>query len=1134
MPLKSAPSKPAEADRSELEAERVQYDKRIVALQLEITGLKESSAALKEDAEKLTAQLASTKKQAEKDRTDVKLIAENALSAISLIESGKAAQLTVDKAPLLDVSLSVAACTNLLVRKAGDIPDPFVLVLDPLGKEVLRTETMQDAASPQFDATKNKATLKIAKGSAAPVRIEVYSFIAGQSGLFLGAATIAADQLLSEGKRVLNLEPREKENDAAILKNAKNLGSVTILVSAAVPTGKQIQAAPASQPANVTPAGTVAAAAGPPPAQPPATVAPAVVQPIAPRVPQQPTKPVEAQTAVISKPLPKEAQSYLVHVMGCNGVLDRDTLGGKSDPYVVAYNSSDKKVELVRTPVVDDTSNPTWPQDRASFVVKLDPVADRDTCICFEVWDKDIGPTDDFLGFLKLPAVDILTQQTGTRQYQLRPREKENDQEILKLADQLGTITLNFIKLDAAAAAAAVASTPTVAPPSAAQVAEAAKGPAEKILLQVVGCNNLMKRMMYDCDPYVIINDVNGKEVKRTSTVEKTTNPTWKIQDGATSMLLAPSSTSFITLDVWDYDTLGSAQFLGQARVNVNEVLVLAKNNGSRIIDLVPREKENDNKIKEMAGKLGTITIKATTVEDVQPALNLATGATVVDSSIQNRAEDLKEVSLYVSGANDLIVRDFRSSDPFVIIYGIDGKELKKTPVCESNLNPTWPEDKASVKVYLSPADPGWIVFEMWDYNSLMDAKFMGQVKLTVPQLFQMNGKTAKLKLASRDKENDSTILEAKGKLGTITFTTKVSGLPTETGPQSSTVVSELPSSAPAMIQLGKPQNVRVYVSGCKGLLDRNTVFTKCNPYVTVTGPSGKEFKTPAAEGTLDPSWTAEKGSVVFPMEMNDPGFVTFDVYDLGKFSSTPLGFARFAVMDIFKGLGKKIIKLHPHDKETDSTLIKNADGLGTVAVEFSLPDGVPPPQPAAQPVAALPQSTAATAATGPSQAQPAPPPQQAPAQPQVAPQPQAPAVQQPQIAPPAPPPSDLVLKVCINGCDNLLNMDNTGFLRSLSDPMVEVFSPDNKKVFQTTEIKDNLNPRWPAAEASGSLRVKVGSGQSLRFNVVDVDPLSNDFLGEVKVSVDDAVSKLGQPRTYSLGQVDGKDAGTITVTFSS
>jgi hypothetical protein len=1125
-PVKAAPpTKSVETERAEMEADRAKYEKRILELEKDAKSLKESNATLSAESEKLATHLAAVKKQAEKDRAEMKLLAESALGAIALIESGKAATITADKAPLLDVPVCITHCTNLLTRKAGDIPDPYVVLLDPLGREVLRTETITDNVSPQFDAMKNKVTMKVARGSSASLRIEVYSFVPGQSGVFLGSAALASDQLLAEGKRVLVLEPREKENDELILKNAKGLGSVTITIGPSAPTGKSLLAAPVAPPPTAAPlvAPVVAAAAQPSAAQTSAAAATAPV--VAPRAPAAPTVPVTAQTVVASKPIPKEPMSFLVHIMGCNGVLDRDTFGGKSDPYVVAYSSVDKKTELVRTPVVDDTSNPSWPQDRASFVVKLDPEADKETALCFEVWDKDDTPSDDFLGFLRVPALDILSQQTGTRQYPLAPREKENDPEIIKLASQLGSITLNFIKLDAKAANPSAPQGVSVVAPTAAEIAEVAKGPAEKILLQVVCCNNLLKRFMYDCDPYVIINDVNGKEVKRTSTVEKTTNPTWKVQDGATSMLLAPSATSTVTFDVWDYDTLGSAQFLGQARVSVNDILVLTKSDGSRVLSLGPREKENDSKIKENIGKLGTITIKATRVEDVQPTLNVATGATIVESAVQTKAEDLKEVTLYVSGGNDLIVRDFRSSDPYVVIYGIDGKELKRTPVCESTLNPKWPEDKASVKVYLSPAYPGWIVLEMWDYNSVMDAKFMGLVKITVPQLFQLNGKTSKLKLMPRDKENDSTILEAKGNLGTVTFTTTISGLPAESSaPTSSEVVSELPSTAPSMIQLGKLQSVRVVVCGCKGLIDRNT-FGKCNPYVTVCGPNGKEFKTPAADGTLDPTWPADKASFVYELDMSDPGFVTFDVYDLGKFSSAPLGFARFAVQDIFRGLGKKVFKLHPHDKETDSTLIKSADKLGTVEVDFSLVNGAAT---AAAPPAVMAAGQPPTAAQPGASA--APPP--AVAQPTAAPA-ATQAVAAP-VIPPAAPPADAVLKICINGCDNLINADNTGFLRSLSDPQVEVFGPDNKKVFQTTEIKDNLNPRWPPSEASGSLRVKPGAGQFIRFNVVDVDTVGSDFLGEVKVSVDDALSKPGQPRNYSLGQVEGKDAGTITVTFSN
>ncbi len=96
-PMKAAPTKSIEVERAEWEAGRTTYENRILELVKDTNLLKESNAILTTGADKLSNQLASVKKQAEKDRKEVKLVAESALNAIALMESGKIAAMTVDR-----------------------------------------------------------------------------------------------------------------------------------------------------------------------------------------------------------------------------------------------------------------------------------------------------------------------------------------------------------------------------------------------------------------------------------------------------------------------------------------------------------------------------------------------------------------------------------------------------------------------------------------------------------------------------------------------------------------------------------------------------------------------------------------------------------------------------------------------------------------------------------------------------------------------------------------------------------------------------------------------------------------------------------------------------------------------------
>eukprot|EP00656_Telonema_subtile_P046600 TRINITY_DN53096_c0_g1_i1.p1 TRINITY_DN53096_c0_g1~~TRINITY_DN53096_c0_g1_i1.p1 ORF type:complete len:121 (+),score=13.35 TRINITY_DN53096_c0_g1_i1:58-420(+) len=118
-------------------------------------------------------------------------------------------------------------------------------------------------------------------------------------------------------------------------------------------------------------------------------------------------------------------------------------------------------------------------------------------------------------------------------------------------------------------------------------------------------------------------------------------------------------------------------------------------------------------------------------------------------------------------------------------------------------------------------------------------------------------------------------------------------------------------------------------------------------------------------------------------------------------------------------------------------------------------------------------------------------------------------------------------------GLNNSLDLGGSG--KGDSDATVPVSGPSGRVTLQTPTIDDNLTPTGPADVATASAEVESGAGQTLTFKAEDVDMVGRDFLGEAKVSVDDALKAVnGPPMVVSLINNNEKgNAGTITLKFT-
>lgn len=112
--------------------------------------------------------------------------------------------------------------------------------------------------------------------------------------------------------------------------------------------------------------------------------------------------------------------------------------------------------------------------------------------------------------------------------------------------------------------------------------------------------------------------------------------------------------------------------------------------------------------------------------------------------------------------------------------------------------------------------------------------------------------------------------------------------------------------------------------------------------------------------------------------------------------------------------------------------------------------------------------------------------------------------------------------------CMNLLNTD----VLSKSDPycivqMKEPWQDRYYEVGRTERIDDNLNPEWVKKFI---VNYNFETVQKMRFEVWDVDPNGNDFLGEYETTLADIVSYSGRQFRGKLKHNTARDAGQIVI----
>ncbi|KAJ6650060.1 Copine-8, partial [Pseudolycoriella hygida] len=113
--------------------------------------------------------------------------------------------------------------------------------------------------------------------------------------------------------------------------------------------------------------------------------------------------------------------------------------------------------------------------------------------------------------------------------------------------------------------------------------------------------------------------------------------------------------------------------------------------------------------------------------------------------------------------------------------------------------------------------------------------------------------------------------------------------------------------------------------------------------------------------------------------------------------------------------------------------------------------------------------------------------------------------------------------------CRNLMNTD----ILSKSDPYCIVSMKDSQhqdlyyEIGRTERIDDNLNPEWVKKFI---LNYNFETVQKMKFEVWDVDPSGEDFLGHFETTLADIVSFSGRQFVGNLSGIPGRSLGQIII----
>jgi hypothetical protein len=420
---------------------------------------------------------------------------------------------------------------------------------------------------------------------------------------------------------------------------------------------------------------------------------------------------------VVHVDLPAPPGTMTITVDSGTGLVNRDRLG-YSDPFV-RFIGVDGET-FYESSAMPSTLAPIWPSDAASSMLRI---YDGHGVVRLQVWDKN-PVTDAFMGEAQLTVAEMMQHAThGEVTLDLRARSKEKDKAILSQRSGMGHLAVQFrFEADPAHLIGMV------------KPANAGPEPPGEMNMAVVGCAGLRNRdILGVSDPYVKVLGPDARVLYKTPTVSSNLEPEWDPETCSAPVRLAHSR-GLLRFQVWDENNLRSDRLLGEHVMTVADALCYATGKQECVFGLRPREREEESALADHADELGIIRLVFSFKADQTPVPKAffedPTGTVIVNIN---------------SCANLVNYEATGTSDPYVKVLDLDGRQILKTKTIENTLHPTFTRGPRTLVEVPIGANTGEITLQVWDRNAFADA-FMGEVKLPIADAlaYSTNGPSAK------------------------------------------------------------------------------------------------------------------------------------------------------------------------------------------------------------------------------------------------------------------------------------------------------------------------------------------------------------------------------------------------------
>jgi Ca2+-dependent lipid-binding protein len=557
---------------------------------------------------------------------------------------------------------------------------------------------------------------------------------------------------------------------------------------------------------------------------------------------------------------------------------------GKSDPCCEIYLNN---VKCGATAVIKKTLNPVWEDEEFDVMLPMEGLEEAE--VRCEVWDWDLTGRGSFLGEVIFKGAELLGLKGDELGYDL---QKKTDGQYKKKKQKTvgGRLTLAASVSDPENVYADIVPLHIVHKPT--------------LQLTVASAKGLKKADTFGLsDPKCLI-FLDDVQVGATAVIDNSLKPVWEDEVFDITLPDEGFETCVLKVQVYDWDTTGKGEFLGQVSMYGGQLLglsgdvtayelqkqggdadqafgniVAAKKAAGLMKQFVTKQKANreagggDNDggggEEKAEGNAGGATNTAKSDKKalkeekkmakankfVQGWLSLA--GSVRDP--ENCFADIEPVrivpkptlSVTIVSAKGLKKADmFGKSDPCCEIY-LNNVKCGATAVIKKTLNPVWEDEEFDVTLPMEGLEEAEVRCEVWDWDLTGRGSFLGEVLFKGAELLGLKGDELGYDL---QKKTDGQYKKKKQKTvgGRLTLAASVSD----------------PENLYAGIMVVKAEakpTLRIHVKSAANL-KKADMFGKSDPCCEIYLNDEQMGATAVIKKTLNPVWEDEVFEVTLPI----------------------------------------------------------------------------------------------------------------------------------------------------------------------------------------------------------------------------------------------------------------------------